>query len=197
MKTLVISGFEPFGGEKINPSWDAVSRLPEVIGEYKIMKLELPVTFREAANIVAQKADEISPDVIICVGQAGGRSAITPELVGINLRYAKIPDNAGNQPQDESIIQGGKNAYFSSLPVRHIADEIGKIGIPAQVSYSAGAYVCNDVFYTLLARFEGTKTRVGFIHVPYCTEQNKEPSMSIENIVNALVVAIENLDSKQ
>ena len=124
------------------------------------------------------------------LGQAGGNNVVTPELVGINLRNAPIPDNDGNAPIDEPIINGGKTAFFSTLPVRKIAVAIENSGVPARVSYSAGAYVCNDVLYTLLARYENSKTAVGFIHVPYCKEQNKEPSLPLNDIVKALTAAI-------
>ena len=179
MKSLLITGFEPFGGEEINPSWEAVCRLPDGINGYSVNRLLLPVVFGNAAEEAIKKANEIDPDVIICIGQAGGRSAITPELVAINLRYAKIPDNSGNQPIDEPIIVGGDNALFSTIPARKIAAAIEALGIPSQLSYSAGSYVCNDLLYTLLMHFKGSKTRVGFIHVPYCTEQGKEPHMSL------------------
>lgn len=194
MKKLLITGFEPFDGETVNPSWDAVCALPSEINGYELEKLLIPVVFGEAASNVIAAAEKSSPDVILCVGQAGGRDAVTPELVGINLRHARIPDNGGNKPQDEPIIKGGECAYFSTLPVRRIAEAISAAGIPSRVSYSAGAYVCNDVIYTLLAHFSGTKTRVGFIHVPYSKEQKKEPSMDINDIVRALTVAIENID---
>ncbi len=176
MKTLLITGFEPFNNEVINPSWSAVERLPDVIGGYELTKLCLPVVFGEAALKVISVAEEIKPDVILCIGQAGGRSAVTPELVGINLRHAKIPDNSGYQPKDEPIISGGENAYFSTLPVRKMADAINETGIPSQLSYSAGAYVCNDLLYTLLDRFQNRETRVAFIHIPYCTEFLIAPS---------------------
>lgn len=194
MKKLLISGFEPFGGEKINPSWDAVSNLPSVVGEYSIEKLLIPVEFSTAAQKIIKIADEICPDVIIAVGQAGGRDKITPELVGINLRHAKIPDNRGYQPLDEPIIMGGPDALFSTLPARKIAEAINAASIPSLVSYSAGAYVCNDVLYTLLAHFQGTKTKVGFIHVPYSKSQNKEPSMDQKEIEKALKIAIDSLE---
>ena len=193
MKQLLITGFEPFGGEQINPSWDAVSSLSEEINGYTLTKLRLPVVFGEAARIVLDSAKEISPDVIICVGQAGGRSAITPELVGINLRHAAIPDNKGNKPSDEKIIDDGNDAYFSTLPVRKIAEAINSSGVPSQVSYSAGAYVCNDVLYTLLVQYNGSDIKIGFIHVPYSSEQGKSPSMPMEDIVKGLTVAIENI----
>lgn len=194
MKKLLITGFEPFGGEAINPSWEAVLRLPTEIGEYSLVKLRIPVVFGEGAAKVLQAAEEVRPDVILAVGQAGGRNAVTPELIGINLRHASIPDNGGNQPKDEPIVAAGACAHFSTLPVRKMATAIAAAGVPSRVSYSAGAYVCNDVLYTLLHRFEDSQTRVGFIHVPYCTEQQKESSMPLDDMVTALTVAIESMD---
>ena len=194
MKKLLITGFEPFGGENINPSWEAVRLLSSEIGEYSLTKLALPVVFGRAADDTIAVAEELCPDAILCIGQAGGRDAITPELVAINLRYAQIPDNNGHTPRDEEIIHGGAAAYFSTLPVRSMAEAVNDAGIPSRVSYSAGAYVCNDLLYTLLSRFNGSNTRVAFIHVPYCTDQNKDPSMSIDDIVRGLTVAIENID---
>lgn len=193
MKKLLITGFEPFGGEKINPSWQAVLRLPDQIGEYTLTKLCIPVVFGKAAEKVIEAARGLRPDAILCIGQAGGRKSVTPELVGLNLRHASIPDNDGNQPLDEPVISGGENALFSTLPARKIAKAMGEGGILSQVSYSAGAYVCNDVLYSLLSYFKGTQTAVGFIHVPYCSEQNKEPAMPLDNIVKALTVAIQTL----
>ena len=191
MKKLLITGFEPFGGEAINPSWEAVVRLPERIGEYSLTKLRLPVVFGEAARIAISSADEGEFDAVLCIGQAGGRSAITPELVGINLRHATIPDNNGNQPSDETIIEGGSAAYFSTLPVREMSDAIKSAGLPSSVSYSAGAYVCNDLLYSLLEHFDRSETKVAFIHIPYSTEQGKQPSMDIDDIVRGLTAAIE------
>ena len=196
MKKLLISGFEPFDNEIINPSWEAVLRLECEINGYSLMKILLPVVFGEAAQKLIDTARDLSPDVILCIGQAGGRGAVTPELTGINLRYAKIPDNRGNQPKDEPIIASGETAHFSSLPVRKMSEAIAEAGVPSNVSYSAGAYVCNDVLYTLLSHFKGSKTRVGFIHIPYCTEQGKEPSMSLDDIVKGLNAAIESLDAE-
>ena len=193
MKKLLITGFEPFGGEQINPSWEAVSLLPEQVGEYALTKLLIPVVFGQSADCVLKAAEALHPDVILCIGQAGGRNAITPEMVGINLRHASIPDNNGNQPTDEPIISGGENAYFTTLPVRKIVAAIQGAGLSSQVSYSAGAYVCNDVIYTLLAHFYNSATRVGFIHIPYCVEQNKTPSMPLSEVVKGLTIAIENL----
>ena len=194
MKKLLITGFEPFGGESINPSWEAVSRLPEEIGDYALTKLCLPVVFGGAAELAISVAGEIDADAILCIGLAGGREAITPELVAINLRHATIPDNLGNKPQDEPVIVGGREAYFSTLPARKMAEAIAGAGIPAKVSYSAGAYVCNDLLYSLLAHFDGTKTRVAFIHVPYSAEQGKSPSLALSDMVRALTLATENID---
>ena len=191
MKKLLITGFEPFGGESINPSWEAVSLLPGEIKDYALTKLRIPVVFGEAAAQVIAAAEALQPDAVLCIGQAGGRAAVTPELVGINLRHGKIPDNAGNQPKDEPIAAGGETAYFSTLPVRTMAEAILARGIPSQVSYSAGAYVCNDVLYSLLARYKDTDTKVAFIHIPYSAEQNKEPSMELTRIAEALIAAIE------
>ena len=194
MKKLLITGFEPFGGESINPSWEAVSRLPSTINDRSLTKLLIPVVFEKAATAVIKAADEINPDVILCIGQAGGRNAITPELVGINLRHASIPDNDGNKPCDEPINSNGDTAYFSTLPVRKIADAVRDAGIPSHVSYSAGAYVCNDVLYSLLHHFKDTDTRVGFVHIPYSAEQRKEPCMELDDIIRGLTAIIESID---
>lgn len=193
MKKLLITGFEPFGGEKINPSWEAVSLLKNEINGYEITKLLIPVVFGKAAEQIIKTAKDISPDVIISVGQAGGRNAVTPELVAINLRHGSIPDNSGYFPKDEPIMQNGATAYFSTLPVRKMSEAIATCGIASSVSYSAGTYVCNDVLYTLLSHYENTKTKICFIHIPYCTEQNQSPSMDISDIVKALTIAIENI----
>ena len=193
MKRILITGFEPFGGETINPSWEAVKSLPEEINGYSLTKLLLPVVFGEAASLALKTAEKITPHFILCIGQAGGRAEVTPELVAINLRHASIPDNKGNHPKDEVVKSGAPAAYFSTIPVRKISDAINSSGIPSKVSYSAGAYVCNDLLYTLLSHYENSDTRVGFIHIPYSKEQGKTPSMEMGDIIKALTVAIENL----
>ena len=191
MKRMLITGFEPFGGEQMNPSWEAVSLLPNSVGDYQLTKICVPVEFENAVNMVMETAKTVCPDVILCIGQAGGRCAITPELVGINLRHAEMPDNRGYQPKDEQIIPNGATAFFSTLPVRNIATAIQNAGIKSQVSYSAGAYVCNEVLYALLANFQDSDTKVGFIHIPYCPEQNKTPAMELSDAVKGLKIAIE------
>ena len=191
MKKLLITGFEPFGGEKINPSWEAVKLLPDEIGDFILKKIEVPVVFGKAAETVLHSAEEYSPDAIICVGQAGGRTGVTPEMVAINLRFASIPDNEGGQPKDEPCITGGENAIFATLPVRKMTSAISDCGISAAVSYSAGTYVCNDLIYHILHRYSGTDTKACFIHVPFIPEQtNDKPSMELETIVKALEEAI-------
>ena len=189
---LLITGFEPFGKDTINPSWEAVSRLPEEVGSYALKKLRIPTVFGVAAETVLEAAAKFDPDVILCIGQASKRDSVTPEIVALNLRDASVADNAGNIPQDEPVIQGGENAYFSSVPSRAIVDAVKAAGIPCVLSYSAGVYVCNDLFYTLLHHYHETKTRVGFIHVPYLPEQaeKKWASLPLDVIVQALDIAI-------
>lgn len=193
MKKLMITGFDPFGGESVNPSWEAVRRLPEMIGQWCLTKCQLPTVFNVAGQVALAEAERLQPDVILCVGQAGGRNAVTPEVVGINLREARIADNAGVQPTNESVCPEGPAAYFATVPVREMVDAINSVGIPAALSYSAGAFVCNDVLYTLLHRYDGTSVRVGFIHVPFIPEQAKagEPSLPLEMIVQALKTAVD------
>ena len=192
MKKLLITGFEPFGGEKINPSWEAVKLLPETIGDFEITKVEIPVVFEKAAETVLAKAEELKPDAIICVGQAGGRTGVTPEMVAINLRFASIPDNERNQPKDIPCIPGGENAYFATLPVRKMTAAVSEANIPCSVSYSAGTYVCNDLIYHVLHCYQRTDVKACFIHVPFIPEQTSDkPSMELKTIVKALEIAIE------
>lgn len=192
MKKLLITGFEPFGGEKINPSWEAVKLLPDKIGDFELIKAEIPVVFGKAAEKVIALSEEKKADAVICVGQAGGRTSVTPEMVAINLRFASIPDNEGNQPKDEPCVPGGENAFFSTLPVRKMAEGVGESGIPCSVSYSAGTYVCNDLMYHVLDHFSGSGVRACFIHVPFIPEQTDDkPSLPLEKISEALGAAIE------
>lgn len=192
MKTLLITGFDPFGSEIINPSWETVKRLPDEIGSYRLHKMQIPTRFGVAAEKVLETARMIVPDAIISVGQAGGRKGITPEVVAINLQEASIPDNAGCQPTDIPVITDGPAAYFSTLPVRRMVEGIKAAGIPAQLSFSAGAFVCNDVMYTLLHHFRGTQVKCGFIHVPFLPEQAREnvPFLSLDDMVKGIAAAI-------
>lgn len=196
MKHLIITGFDPFGGEAINPSWEAVRRLPDRIGAYRLTKLEIPTVFEKAAQRVLAAAEADPADAIICVGQAGGRAAVTPERIAINLNDARIPDNAGNQPAEIPIDPEGPDGIFSTLPLSAMARAIREAGLPGQVSLSAGAFVCNDTLYRLLRHFHGTEAKVGFVHVPYLPQQAKEgvPSLELEQIIQALTAAIGALD---
>lgn len=191
-KKLLITGFDPFGGETVNPSWEAVRLLPEEIGAFRLTKLQIPTVFGLSAETVLAAAEKLQPDVILCIGQAGGRSGVTPEVVGINLREARLPDNAGNQPADVSVVENGPAAYFATVPVRAMVQAINGAGISAALSYSAGTFVCNDVLYSLLHHYHGTETKVGFVHVPFLPEQAKEnvPTMALEQIAAALTAAI-------
>lgn len=194
-KKLLVTGFEPFGGEQVNPAWEAVKLLPEQIGEYLLTKLQVPTVYGQAGQTVLEAAKDCQPDVIVCIGQAGGRSKVTPEVVGINLRDASIPDNAGKQPWNEPVLSGGADALFSTLPVHEMAAAARKQGLPCALSYSAGAFVCNDLLYTLLSHYQKTQTRVGFIHVPYLPEQAKDgiPSLPLDLIVTTLTALLLNL----
>lgn len=196
MKHLIITGFDPFGGESVNPAWEAVRRLPDTINGYRLTKLQIPTRFATATETVFAAAEADAPDVILCVGQAGGRSAITPERIAINLADAGIPDNGGLQPREQPIDPEGPDGVFATVPVSAMARAIRDAGIPGQVSLTAGSFVCNDTLYRLLRRYEGTNTRVGFIHVPFLPEQAKEvvPSMELTRIIAGLTAAIAALD---
>lgn len=197
MKVL-ITGFQPFGGESMNPAYEAVKLLPQQIDGANVIKREIPVVFNEGAECVREAIRTENPDIVICVGQAGGRSGITPEFVGINYADARIPDNSGNQPMDQTIQTDGENAYFTMLPVKAMVKAMQEAGLPAAISYSAGTYVCNDVMYQLLYRihteFADQTIRGGFIHVPFAAEQtvNKPgvPSMPLTDIAKGLEICI-------
>lgn len=197
MKTVLITAFEPFGGEQINPSWEAVRQLNEqLLGGAKIVARQLPCVFGEALNALYKEMDELQPALVIAVGQAGGRSDISIERVAINVDDARIPDNQQNQPIDEPIVAGGPAAYFSTLPVKALVEGIREAGIPASVSQTAGTYVCNHVMYGLLHRLaeQGDGVRGGFIHIPYLPEQAAKlpgmPSMAAATVILALEMAI-------
>lgn len=196
MNTLLLTGFEPFGDQPVNPSWEAVAALPEKIGSWQVEKLQLPVTYGQAAQLCIARAEELHPQAVMAVGQAGGRDALTPEVIAINLREAAIPDNAGFHPQGEPIVPEGPDGLFSTLPIREMVEASKAQGIPAKLSYSAGAYVCNDLFYLLVRHFCGTDTRAGFLHVPFLPEQakNGQPSMTLEDICKGMAAMIAALE---
>ena len=170
---ILLTGFDPFDREKVNPAFEAVKLLPDTIAGAQIVKLEVPTQFVRAGEVLEAAMAEHKPDVVICVGQAGGRAAITPEKVAINLMDGRIPDNAGYQPVDVPIRADGPAAYFATLPVKAMVQRMQDAGIPAAVSYTAGTYVCNSLMYTLLFLIDRKfpSVRGGFIHVPYAMER--------------------------
>lgn len=197
MKVL-ITGFDPFGGAEINPAYEAVKQLPETIKNAKIIKIEIPTVFEKEGKVLEEAITHHNPDIVICVGQAGGRASVTVEKVAINLMEARIPDNDGKKPVDKVIYEDGENAFFSNIPVKAMVRNINLHGIPAKVSYTAGTFVCNDVMYRLLYMIDRKfpEIRGGFIHVPYLPEQvvdmpDGTPSMSAQIIADGLRYAIE------
>lgn len=197
MKVL-ITGFDPFGGERVNPAYEAVKLLPDTIAGAQIIKLEIPTVFSKSGPAVEAGIREHQPDIVINVGQAGGRSCVTIEKVAINLADARIPDNAGEQPVDEVLQADGENAYFATIPVKAIVQNVRDHGIPCHVSYTAGTYVCNCVMYNVLymAAKKYPNIRAGFIHVPFAAEQavdkaNGMAFMSLDMIAKSLEYSIE------
>ena len=190
MKKLLITGFDCFDAQRLNPSWEAVRRLPDTVGEYRLCRLMLHTLYEKAAEELLRVAEDYKPDVIISVGQAGGRDAVTPERIAVNIRAARIGDNDGVILDGDRIVTDGPAAYFSTLPVEAMRDAIRAAGISSAVSNTAGAFVCNDVMYSALHRYAGTPVRCGFIHVPYLPEQG-QPNMSLDRTIAALIAAIE------
>ena len=187
MKNILITCFEPFGGEEFNASMAVAEAMPENIAGYAVHKLTLPVEFGRSADIAEKAAREISAEYIFCFGEARSRKAVTPEYAAINLRYASIPDNAGNKPMDEPVISGGREAYFTPFPARMLAEGIKAGGVPSALSYSAGVYVCNDLYYRLLRAFEGSGAQVLFIHVPRMeAEEYEKAAQSIAEAIGKM-----------
>ncbi len=199
---ILITAFDPFGGESVNPAREAMNLLPPEIGGAQMLKLELPTAFGEAGELVCREMDRLRPDAVISLGQAGGRKAVTPERVAINVADARIPDNRGRQPVDQALVPGGPAAYFSTLPIKVMVERIRGEGLTGEVSNSAGTFVCNEVMYRALHHAAETMphVRCGFLHVPYIPQQTAEkpdaPSMALEDIVRALTAAIGALEEK-
>lgn len=196
MKVL-ITGFDPFDNDSVNPSWESVSRMKEEIAGANIVKLQVPTVFHRSIQVIREAIIRERPDVVLSVGQAFGRGDITPERVGINISDASIPDNEGNQPTDEPIFADGDDAYFSTLPVKAMVARIQACGIPASVSTTAGTFVCNHVLYGVqyLIHKEFPGIRSGFIHIPCLPRQTVErrfmPSMNLADDIVALEAAVE------
>jgi pyroglutamyl-peptidase len=193
---ILITGFEPFGGESVNPSWEAVRHLPDTVADAEVIKLQIPTVFGRSAEVVHDAILEHDPDVIVSVGQAGGRFLVCPERVAINIDDGRIPDNDGKQPIDTPIHADGQPAYFSSLPVKAMVTAMKNAGVPAAVSNTAGTYVCNHVMYQVLymidREFRGK--RGGFIHVPYTPQQvvdkPGQPALAVTDMTAALAAGL-------
>jgi pyroglutamyl-peptidase len=196
MRRVLLTGFAPFGGERVNPSWQAVALL--AAERPSLAAVELPCEFTASAEVLRTAVEEHRPELVVCVGQAGGRPDVTLERVAVNLADARIPDNAGARPIDVPVVAGGPAAYFTALPVKACAAAIRRAGIPASVSHTAGTYVCNHVFYALMHLLADGHpgVRGGFVHVPYSPEQVAEagttaPSLAVERCAAALGVLVD------
>lgn len=195
---ILVTGFDPFGGEAINPSSEVLKLLPDKIEESELIKLVLPTVFRKSLSLLVSKVEEVKPDIVISIGQAGGREAITFERVAINIDDARIPDNEGNQPIDEIIYPEGQTAYFSTIPIKRMVEAVKEKGIPAAVSNSAGTFVCNHVLYGIL-HYRVTQAphlRAGFIHIPLIEEQARGRDiayMKLDTIAEGIVAGIKAL----
>ena len=192
---IIVTGFDPFGGEKINPSIECVKALPDIEG-VELIRLELPTVFKESAKRLNEVINDVKPDAVLSVGQAGGRAGITMERIAINVDDARIPDNISQQPIDEAIQLDGEAAYFTTLPIKRIVKAIREAGISAEVSNSAGTFVCNHIMYQAL--FAATKAdkpfKAGFMHIPFIPEQTADkPSLPLEESTKALQIAIETI----
>ena len=195
MARVLLTGFAPFGGESVNPSWQAVS----VLGARRddVAAVELPCEFAASLPALRRAIEEHAPELVVCVGQAGGRLDVTPERVAVNLIDARIPDNAGARPVDVPVVPGGPAAYFTTLPVKACVAAIRAAGVPASVSHTAGTYVCNQVFYGLMHLLSTLPdVRGGFVHVPFSPEQvaasgTAAPSLGVDRIADALEVLVD------
>lgn len=194
---ILLTGFDPFGGQPINPALEAVKLVSDKVGDVEVVKLEVPTVFYKSIEVVDKAIEEVKPDVVVCVGQAGGRYHITPERVAINVNDARIPDNEGNQPVEGAIFEDGQPAYFTTLPVKAMVAAIRDANIPSSLSNTAGTYVCNHLMYGVLyladKKYPGLKA--GFIHVPFIPSQTLDrpspaPFMEVEMIAKGLEAAI-------
>ena len=200
---ILITGFDPFGGEPVNPALEAVKLMKDEIAGAKIIKLEIPTVFRKSVEKIHEMMKAEQPDVVLSIGQAGGRFGVPPERVAINVDDARIKDNEGNQPVDTPIFTDGEAAYFSNLPVKAMVEAIKNKGLPSTLSNSAGTFVCNHVMYGVLYYIhkEFPNVRGGFIHVPFITDQvvtkPNVASMALADITEALESAVEAIVNNQ
>ena len=196
-RTILLTGFQPFGGEQENPSWQAVAALHGTrIAGHRVVARELPVAFGDALKTLRSALRETRPMLAVCVGQAGGRAQISLERVAINVDDARIPDNAGRQPVDVPVAAGGPAAYFTTLPIKAMRQALQEAGFPAEISQTAGTFVCNHVFYGLMHALRAQRqVRAGFIHLPYSPAQAARhpgaPSLAVETATAALRIALQ------
>ena len=200
-RTVLITGFDPFGGETLNPSWEAVAALNGAsIAGRRIVAVQLPTSFSRGPRTLRAAIRRHAPELIVCVGQAGGRAQISLERVAINIDDARIADNDGAQPVDKRIVRNGPAAYFSTLPIKTMLVAMREAGIPVEISQTAGTFVCNRVFYALMHALaeDGILrdgVRGGFVHIPYLPEQAAgyagAPSLSLEIVIAGLKIMIE------
>jgi pyroglutamyl-peptidase len=194
---VLLTGFDPFGGENLNPSWEAVRRLDgERVHGHRLVAEQLPTCFGDSLRRLRAALARIKPELVVCVGQAGGRSRISLERVAINVDDARIPDNAGTQPIDRAVVRGAPAAYFTSLPIKAQLAALQKAGLPAEISQTAGTFVCNHVFYGLMhALREKPQIRGGFVHIPFLPEQAVAhpgaPSLALDTIVASLRLIVD------
>jgi pyroglutamyl-peptidase len=193
---ILVTGFDPFEQEPVNPSWEAVKRLPDTVDGAEIIKVRIPTSFARSDEVLHAAVVEHDPDVIVSVGQAGGRFAVSPERVAINGDDGRIADNDGVQPVDVPVREDGPAAYFSSLPVKAMVTAMRRAGFPAAVSNTAGTFVCNHIMYSMLHMIdrEFPGRRGGFVHVPYIPQQVVDkpntPAMSLDDITTALTAGL-------
>ncbi len=185
--TILVTAFDPFGGAETNASLEVLEALPERIGAAKLEKRVLPTVFGLSARLAEEAAEQLRPEAVVCLGQAAGRKAVTPERVAVNLMDASRPDNGGNQPEDQPVVPGGPAAYFSTLPVKAMAAAIREAGVPAAVSHTAGTFVCNSLMYAMLhyAAVSRPDLPCGFVHVP-----GPEDGLSREDLVRGVAAAL-------
>lgn len=194
---ILLTAFDPFDGESINPALESIRLLPDQIGDIQIIKLEVPTIFGKSIDTVSAAIEKEQPDAVLCIGQAGGQYDLTPERVAINIDDARIKDNEGNQPIDRPIRPDGAPAYFSTLPIKAMVKNIRAAGIPASVSNSAGTFVCNHLMYGLLYTLSNhyPHIRGGFMHVPYTPSQvvklsSPAPCLSTRDIATGIEAAL-------
>jgi pyroglutamyl-peptidase len=193
MRALV-TGFEPFDNDTVNPSSAALVQLPQRIGALEVKTQVLPCVFGQALAVLREAVVAAKPDIVLCVGLAGGRAELSLERVAINVDDARIPDNDGNRPIDTPVIADGPPAYFSGLPIKAAVAELRRAGLPAAVSNSAGTFVCNHIFYGVMHLAAEGEFRAGFLHVPYLPEQAARhpgaPSMALADIARGIEIIL-------